>query len=449
MALRTPDLVRETTTTTGTGAYTPGGALPGFRAITDAIASSDTMYYRAIMGTSWEIGLGTWNGTTLARTSVLLSTNSNAAVNWGAGTKILHSVAPEAILAAFLTLDGSRNMTGNLTIAKAQPQLILDATGVSSASLVMKSDTLNRFNLFTSGASLNLFWWRYDDAGANIGTIMQVTRLTGEIGINGAPNTGVSATVRAATTDGVTGRGMVVQNGDNSTDSSIDIRLVGANMNNIRARLRGQRVGATSNGKLVISAYTGTTEVEVASFNNDGSITNVGSGAKYDAFPSGTRLLFQQTTVPAGWTKDTSLNDRALRVVSGSVGTGGTLDFSAAMTSRGITGSVGAHALAWNEMPVHSHSAWTDTQGSHQHTYGDGLNVALANQGTFFIYPSGAGGGNYIGYTGSQWTSAGGNHAHNVGVGNAGANWGHAHNLSVNNLDMTIKYVDAVVGQKD
>lgn len=442
MALRTPDLIRETSTTTGTGAYTTGGALPGHLAMSDRLTVTDTFYYRAIMGTAWEIGLGTYSAAnTLQRTTVLLSTNANAAVNWGAGTKIICSVAPEALLDLFFLRDGSRSITGNLSIVKSGPVLNLDAVGVTSSQLRMKTNGLDLFAMFTSGGPLNMFWWRYDDAGANIGTVMQVTRLTGEIGINGAPNTGVSTTVRAATADGATGRGMVVQNGDNSTDSSIDIRLVGANMNNIRARLRGQRVGTTSNGKLVISAYTGTTEVDVASFNNDGSITNVGSGAKYDAFPSGTRLLFQQSVVPTGWTKDTSLNDRALRVVSGSVSTGGSLAFSAGFTARGISGSVGATVLSWNEMPVHNHTGVTDEQGWHAHGYLDRIN---AGGGEANVNGPNSGGSDL-----ARGTDGAGNHAHNLSINNAGANWGHGHTLAINNLDMAIAYVDAVVGQKD
>jgi hypothetical protein len=44
--------------------------------------------------------------------------------------------------------------------------------------------------------------------------------------------------------------------------------------------------------------------------------------------PSGTKILFQQTAAPTGWTKDTTHNDKALRVISGTVSSGGSSPFS-------------------------------------------------------------------------------------------------------------------------
>jgi hypothetical protein len=74
-------------------------------------------------------------------------------------------------------------------------------------------------------------------------------------------------------------------------------------------------------------------------------------------FPSGTRMLFQQTTAPTGWTKDTANNDKALRVVSGTVSSGGTNPFSTlAVTAAGtvntsVTGTVGGTAITNAELP--------------------------------------------------------------------------------------------------
>lgn len=68
------------------------------------------------------------------------------------------------------------------------------------------------------------------------------------------------------------------------------------------------------------------------------------SGNKYDAFPSGTKLLFYSNTAPTGWTiQTTSIDNKALRVVSGSGAgggtggaTGGTTDFTDVFTARTI-----------------------------------------------------------------------------------------------------------------
>lgn len=102
MALKFGDLIKETSTTTGTGAYTLAGAVSGFRTFGSEVSDADTCYYAATMGTDYEIGLGTYtaSGTTLARTTVLESSNSGSAVSWGAGTKTIILVAPAAFLAS-------------------------------------------------------------------------------------------------------------------------------------------------------------------------------------------------------------------------------------------------------------------------------------------------------------------------------------------------------------
>jgi hypothetical protein len=82
------DRVRETSTTTGAGALTLGGAVPGFRTFASAMSVGDTCDYVVSMGGSWEVGFGTLSSATvLARTTVLASSNSGAAVNFAAGLK--------------------------------------------------------------------------------------------------------------------------------------------------------------------------------------------------------------------------------------------------------------------------------------------------------------------------------------------------------------------------
>jgi hypothetical protein len=90
MAFVLADRVRETTTTTGTGTITLAGAVTGFQTFA-AIGNANTTYYTiAGQGTSeWEVGIGTYtsSGTTLARNTVLSSSNSGSLVNFSAGTK--------------------------------------------------------------------------------------------------------------------------------------------------------------------------------------------------------------------------------------------------------------------------------------------------------------------------------------------------------------------------
>lgn len=84
------DRVKETTAITGTGPATLLGAVSGYRSFASQLSIGDTCAYAIVSSTGleWEVGIGTYSATnTLTRTTVQSSTNSNAAVNFGAGTK--------------------------------------------------------------------------------------------------------------------------------------------------------------------------------------------------------------------------------------------------------------------------------------------------------------------------------------------------------------------------
>lgn len=90
----------------------------------------------------------------------------------------------------------------------------------------------------------------------------------------------------------------------------------------------------------------------------DGSEQNTAAVVP-ETFPSGTIMLFAQSTAPTGWTKSTAHNNKALRVVSGTAGSGGSVDFTTAFASR----SVDNHTLTVAQMPSHSHSIFQQNNG--------------------------------------------------------------------------------------
>lgn len=101
------DRVKDTTTTTGTGTITLANSAPtGYRTFGSVLSNSDTTLYAIIHQSAdeWEVGLGTYtsSGTTLARTTVIASTNSNAAVNFSAGTKDVFQTLPADFATQFL-----------------------------------------------------------------------------------------------------------------------------------------------------------------------------------------------------------------------------------------------------------------------------------------------------------------------------------------------------------
>ena len=98
MALVLNDRVRETSTTTGTGAMALGGAVVGFQTFAAGIGNSNTCYYAISLrgGAEFETGLGTLDGDSsdLTRTTVFQSSNSDSAVNFSAGTKDVFVTLP-------------------------------------------------------------------------------------------------------------------------------------------------------------------------------------------------------------------------------------------------------------------------------------------------------------------------------------------------------------------
>lgn len=188
-----------------------------------------------------------------------------------------------------------------------------------------------------------------------------------------------------------------------------------------------------------------------------------------DAFPSGTLMLFQQTAAPTGWTKSTTHNDKGLRIVSGTVGTGGSVAFSTAMATPAVsvgsvTGDPGSNlAVSAGNLAVSmsgniaSTSLSTAQMPSHNH--GLRLRSTYNAQGGF----SGA-------QVGQQSPQA--NNYNNQYLNNAGSGQGHNHNhnlsgsmsgapaisgdvtagnLAVGSSTATInlQYVDVIIAAKD
>ena len=98
MALVLNDRVRETTTTTGTGAVALGGAVSGFETFAAGIGNSNTVYYAIVhrSAAECEVGLGTLDGdsSALTRTTPISSSNSDSAVDFASGTKDVFCTLP-------------------------------------------------------------------------------------------------------------------------------------------------------------------------------------------------------------------------------------------------------------------------------------------------------------------------------------------------------------------
>ena len=114
MALVVNDRVKETSTTTGTGTFSLAGVVSGFESFVAGIGNSNTTYYAIVNSNGeFEVGLGTVTDAspdTLARTTIISSSNSDSAVNFSAGTKNVFCTLPAS---KAVILDASGNISAN------------------------------------------------------------------------------------------------------------------------------------------------------------------------------------------------------------------------------------------------------------------------------------------------------------------------------------------------
>ena len=122
MALVINDRVKENSTTTGTGTFTLSGAVTGFETFSSAIGNANTTYYtiHTQNGAQFEVGIGTVGAGTLARDTVISSSNSDAAVDFTAGTKDVFCTMPASKVAYVDDTGSTINAAGTgLAVAMA------------------------------------------------------------------------------------------------------------------------------------------------------------------------------------------------------------------------------------------------------------------------------------------------------------------------------------------
>jgi hypothetical protein len=115
------------------------------------------------------------------------------------------------------------------------------------------------------------------------------------------------------------------------------------------------------NGANAVKFVAPGTAANILTSNGSAWVSQAPAGGQ--AFPTGTVMLFAQTSAPTGWTKNTTTgNDSALRLVTGSVSTGGSVAFSTVFVSNravnitSVSGSIGNTTLTTPQIPSHTHS---------------------------------------------------------------------------------------------
>lgn len=206
--------------------------------------------------------------------------------------------------------------------------------------------------------------------------------------------------------------------------------------------------GSVSSAKLGAGAVTLTTKVNgVLPIANGGTGSTTGGG-----FPAGTRMSFQQTSAPTGWTKDTTsaINDSALRFVTGAVVNGGSVAFSSAFANQNVSGSVsvtvgaGTLAAGIGTLAGGAVTLATTQIPSHTHTLGRANGTLMAS--------TGSAGNPLVGITGTTGaTGGGGSHTHGISGSPSlsGSPSVTSSSFTGTAINLAVKYYDFIIASKD
>jgi len=204
--------------------------------------------------------------------------------------------------------------------------------------------------------------------------------------------------------------GLTSINANNVVDASLTGAKLAANT------VTGDKLGqsSVSSNNILTNAVTNDKINSVANTKITGLIMSgqIDPSAIPASFPSGTLMLFQQTAAPTGWTKQTTHDNKALRVVSGAASSGGSVGFTTAFASQSVAGTVGSTTLTTTQIPSHTHDYYTGG--------GDGSNGAAGGAAS----------------NGRLTSATGGGQSHN-------------HTFSGTAINLAVSYVDLIIASKD
>lgn len=187
----------------------------------------------------------------------------------------------------------------------------------------------------------------------------------------------------------------------------------------------------------------------------------------FGAMPVGTVMLFAQTAAPTGWTKSTAHDNKALRVVSGTAGSGGSVAFTTAFASQAVSGAISSTTASGSVSvsgSVHGTTLDTSQIPSHRHYV---VRNEVSNQRAQYSittytnnYLAGMGANGYElyylnGHTSEANTAnssaTGGSGSHTHGFSGSGSFSGdpHSHSLSGNAINLAVQYVDVIIATKN
>jgi hypothetical protein len=168
MAFKLNDRVKESSATTGTGTFTLGGAVSGFETFSAGIGGNNTTYYCIFeTGTNnFEVGFGTLNAgaSTLARTNVISSSNSDALVNFAGATEVFCTVPGAKISLPKPEEYGSSSAPKIITVKVASKTSAHPYSGQGSSNAYYFDGLESPAITFSGADSSYKYYYRFDQA---------------------------------------------------------------------------------------------------------------------------------------------------------------------------------------------------------------------------------------------------------------------------------------------
>ena len=207
----------------------------------------------------------------------------------------------------------------------------------------------------------------------------------------------------------------------------------GITVNSDSVQITNNGVGATQ-----LNVSGNGSSGQFLSSDGDGSFswTTVNIPEVPEAFPAGTKMLFQQSAAPTGWTKSTSHDNKALRIVSGNASSGGSTAFTSVFASRTPSGtfsgslsggSVSPTTLTTSQMPSHNHGV--QLSNDDEESANKGFNDDRGNR--------------FVQYKNTSNTGGSGSHTHSIAGGSVSGS------VSMDAMDFDVQYVDVIIATKN
>jgi hypothetical protein len=374
------------------------------------------------------------NTTAAAGTTILTTASSYIQTLVGTGGQT-YALPDATTLTTGVAFVFNNLATGNLTITDyATATIATVASGGAGAVFLTANATVggtwdlhaylpegvtfgtNAFNL--GSAVISGGTWQ----GGTIQPAYGGTGLTTFAGANNALYSTGSTTLTAGTLPPAAGgTGLTTFTGANNALYSTGAATLTAGTLPIAAGGTGQTTANTAFNALAPSQTSNSGKY----LTTDGSNTSWGTVG--GEFPSGTAMLFVQTSAPTGWTKSTTHDNKALRVVSGSAGSGGSAAFTTAFGTPTVSGSVtlsgtvGSTTLTTTQIPSHTHNI-----NKKADEYGGGNTAAV--------------GANAVSSVSTSATGGGGSHNHSFSGSGS---------LSSATAAINVFYVDVIIATKD